>query len=132
MCLIKALHRILVPTAFKWEPTLVKQSTCKLALTLRQEHPLLLPLLPYTTSAASEQTQVSTVTIAGTPAVGDTIAVTVGDKSYVHTVVAADIGDLMQTLRIKLQPLLTLPWARLPASNTTVSAADHYLHGCCR
>ena len=38
-CLIKALHRILVPTAFKWEPTLVRQSTCKLALTLRQATP---------------------------------------------------------------------------------------------
>ena len=34
-----------------------------------------------------QQQQVSTVTIAGTPALGDTIAVTVGDKSYVHTVV---------------------------------------------
>ena len=47
----------------------------------------------FTTSAASGAEQVSTVTIGGTPAVGDTIAVTVGDKSYVHTVVAADIGD---------------------------------------
>jgi len=47
----------------------------------------------FTTSAASGAEQVSTVTIGGTPAVGDTIAVTVGDKSYVHTVDADDIGD---------------------------------------
>ena len=46
-----------------------------------------------------QSAQVSTVTIGGTPAVGDTIAVTVGDKSYVHTVVAADIGIMMQTLK---------------------------------
>ena len=70
----------------------VKQSTCKLALTLRQAHPLLLPLLPYTQQLPVHRPaqQVSTVTIAGTPALGDTIAVTVGDKSYVHTVVAGD------------------------------------------
>jgi flagellin len=37
---------------------------------------------------ASNANQVSTVTIGGTPKLGDTIAVSVGDKSYVHTVVA--------------------------------------------
>ena len=46
-----------------------------------------------TTTASSSDEQVSTVTIAGSSVAGDTIAVTVGDKSYVHTVVAADIGD---------------------------------------
>jgi len=40
------------------------------------------------TPAGAQQQQISTVTIGGTPALGDTIAVTVGDKSYVHTVVA--------------------------------------------
>ena len=100
MCLIKALHRILVPTAFKWEPTLVKQSTCKLALTLRQAHPLVLPLLPSTTAAIINAEQVSTVTIAGTPKLGDTIAVTVGDKSYVHTVVERHAGTVQTTTEI--------------------------------
>ena len=56
--------------------------------------------------------QVTTVTIAGTPALGDTIAVTVGDKSYVHTVVA---GQELFRPQPKLQPLLSLAWARLPA-----------------
>ena len=46
-----------------------------------------------TTSADGAAVQTNTVTIAGTPALGDTIAVTVGDKSYVHTVVAANIGN---------------------------------------
>ena len=46
-----------------------------------------------TTDADADDAQLSYVTIAGTPAVGDTIAVTVGDKSYVHTVDADDIGD---------------------------------------
>jgi len=46
-----------------------------------------------TTDADADTAQVSTVTIAGSPVAGDTIAVTVGDKSYVHTVVADDIGD---------------------------------------
>ena len=46
-----------------------------------------------TTTATSLLEQVSTVTIAGSSVAGDTIAVTVGDKSYVHTVVADDIGD---------------------------------------
>ena len=46
-----------------------------------------------TTTAASgpgatAAAQVSTLTIAGTPALGDIIAVTVGDASYVHEVVA--------------------------------------------
>lgn len=46
-----------------------------------------------TTTAASGPgatgaAQVSTLTIAGTPALGDIIAVTVGDSSYVHEVVA--------------------------------------------
>ena len=50
-----------------------------------------------TTTAASgpgaaNANQVSTVTIGGTPAEGDTIAVTVGDKSYVHTVTAANVA----------------------------------------
>jgi flagellin len=36
--------------------------------------------------------QVSLVTLSGTPLEGDTIAVTVGDKSYVHTVTAANVA----------------------------------------
>ena len=76
----------------------VKQSTCKLALTLRQAHPLLLPLLPLRHSRIMNA-QVSTVTIAGTPALGDTIAVTVGDKSYVHTVVAGTAGTVATASR---------------------------------
>ena len=46
-----------------------------------------------TTAADLTDAQVTEVTISGTPALGDTIAVTVGDKSYVHTVDADDIGD---------------------------------------
>ncbi len=37
---------------------------------------------------ATAAAQVSTLTIAGTPALGDVISVSVGDKSYVHTVTA--------------------------------------------
>ncbi len=37
---------------------------------------------------ATPAAQVSTLTIAGTPALGDVISVSVGDKSYVHTVTA--------------------------------------------
>ena len=37
---------------------------------------------------ATAAAQVSTVTIAGTPALGDIISVTAGDKSFTHTVVA--------------------------------------------
>jgi flagellin len=37
-------------------------------------------------SHATPAAQVSTLTIAGTPAIGDVVAVTVGDKSFVHTV----------------------------------------------
>jgi len=36
--------------------------------------------------------QVSLITLAGTPLEGDTIAVTVGDKSYVHTVTATNVA----------------------------------------
>lgn len=39
-------------------------------------------------NAATPAAQVSTLTIAGTPALGDVISVSVGDKSYVHTVTA--------------------------------------------
>ena len=38
------------------------------------------------TAAGTAAAQISKVTITGTPALGDAIAVTVGDKSYVHTV----------------------------------------------
>ena len=38
------------------------------------------------TPAGAAAAQISKVTITGTPALGDAIAVTVGDKSYVHTV----------------------------------------------
>ena len=41
--------------------------------------------------SASAVAQVSTVTIGGTSVLGDTIAVTVGDKSYVHTVTSANL-----------------------------------------
>ena len=36
--------------------------------------------------------QVSLITLSGTPLEGDTIAVTVGDKSYVHTVTATNVA----------------------------------------
>jgi len=39
-------------------------------------------------NAATGVAQVSTLTIAGTPAIGDVITVSVGDKSFVHTVTA--------------------------------------------
>ena len=61
--------------------------------------------------------QVSTVTIAGTPALGDTIAVTVGDKSYVHTVVAGDRDTVQTTTEIATAIVTGLG---------TVAGIDHY------
>jgi len=52
-----------------------------------------------TTEAEDDAAQETTVTIGGTPKLGDTIAVTVGNKSYVHTVVAGD-GDIQTTTEI--------------------------------
>ena len=52
-----------------------------------------------TVDAAAAAKQKTTVTIGGSPALGDTIAVTVGNKSYVHTVVAGD-GDIQTTTEI--------------------------------
>jgi flagellin len=61
------------------------------------------------TPAGANQQQISTVTIAGTtPAVGDTIAVTVGDKSYVHTVVvgaasaAQTVAEIATQIKVEL------------------------------
>jgi flagellin len=47
---------------------------------------------------ATAEAQVSTVTIAGTPALGDIISVTAGDKSFTHTVTAgaAAIQDVTE------------------------------------
>ena len=45
------------------------------------------------TPASTGVAQVSTLTIRGTPAVGDVIAVTVGEHSYVHTVVGSEAGN---------------------------------------
>lgn len=46
-----------------------------------------------TTPASTGVAQVSTLTIGGTPAVGDVIAVTVGEHSYVHTVINSEVGN---------------------------------------
>ena len=52
------------------------------------------------TDAGADQAQISKVTIAGTPALGDTIAVTVGDKSYVHTVGVGTAPDVETVAQI--------------------------------
>jgi flagellin len=43
-------------------------------------------------SHATAAAQISTITLSGTPLEGDTIAVTVGDKSYVHKVTATNVA----------------------------------------
>ena len=74
--------------------------------------------------------QVTTVTIGGTPALGDTIAVTVGDKSYVHTVVEETAGTVQTTTEIAaaiVTGLGTVAGITYPY----LKRCDHYLHGFC-
>jgi flagellin len=53
-----------------------------------------------TTSAASGRAQVSTLTIGSTPVLGDVIAVTVGEHSYVHTVGVGTATPVQTVLEI--------------------------------
>ena len=85
------------------------------------------------TTATTEETaeadenveQVTELTISGTPALGDTIAVTVGDKSYVHTVVAADIGSDDATTQNNIATAIDTALGTVAGIVTsTVSGAD--------
>jgi flagellin len=74
---------------------------------------------------ATAAAQVSTLTIAGTPALGDVISVSVGDKSYVHTVTAG--AATVQTATEIAAAILTGLGGASGVSGVTGAAANGVL-----
>ena len=74
------------------------------------------------TAAGASAKQLSKVTIGGTPVAGDTIAVTVGNKSYVHTVV--EVSGTVQTKDEIAAAIVTGLGTVAGIVTSTVSGAD--------